>query len=465
MSDTATLEAVAKAVHDLSDAVIDMKSGMVSEETVARIAQDVLERQREAAAALNEKRGVTPEDVDQHSPRSFTARFKGAALLEEVLDRQPDKVAYLLGRPEADVRHFQEASDSLVLLAAMKGVDPRETSYYADEFVPAMRAAMDTATSAEGQEWVPKNLSSDLIRRVNLDLQVVALFPSIQMPTQPFDIPGMAVSRQRGGYAAEQTADSGQTKFKVLTAGTRKITLTAKKFAARMLTSKELEEDSFLAILPFMQSEIVDFLTADMEDAVINGDTTGTHQDSDTTASDDPRKYWDGLRVQAQSGAKTDASNAALTLAMLRTNRLKMGKYGTRPSNLAHIVGMQNYIHLLSDANFITMDKYGVNATVLSGELGKADGSPVIVSEYVRADLNASGVYDGSTTNRSVALSVYTPGYMTGIRRGLTVETLRELYAESDQDLVLASHRRAFAERYTRATELCVAAHYNTKTT
>jgi len=49
-----------------------------------------------------------------------------------------------------------------------------------------------------------------------------------------------------------------------------------------------------------------------------------------------------------------------------------------------------------------TVDKYGQFATVLNGELGKIDGIPVIVSEKIRENLNASGVYDGTTTTKTL---------------------------------------------------------------
>jgi hypothetical protein len=132
-----------------------------------------------------------------------------------------------------------------------------------------------------------------------------------------------------------------------------------------------------------------------------------------------------------------------------------------RSDQLVHIVGMGSYLNLLSDTNVQTVDKYGPNATILTGELGKIDGAPIIVSEYVRADLNATGVYDGVTTNRSAAISINRRGFFVGERRGMTVQVLRELYAEFDQDAVLCSVRKAFEPRFPAATEPIVAVTYN----
>ena len=130
------------------------------------------------------------------------------------------------------------------------------------------------------------------------------------------------------------------------------------------------------------------------------------------------RTVWNGLRFLSQAAQKTDAANAVLTAAMLRTNRSKMGKYGARSDQLAHIIGVKSYVSLLADVNVLTIDKYGPNAPILTGELAKVDGVPIVLSEYVRQDLNATGVFDNVTTNRSLALTVNRRGFLLGQRRG-----------------------------------------------
>ena len=283
------------------------------------------------------------------------------------------------------------------------------------------------------------------------------------MPSPTFDIPRVAVSRQRTGTKAEEVADTGQGKFAVITPATRKITLTAKKLGVRVIVSREEEEDAIIAMVPFISQEIVDYLSADIEDAIINGDDVAAHQDSDVTDYTDPqdvRTVWTGLRFLSQAAQKTDAANAVLTAAMLRTNRSKMGKYGARSDQLAHIIGVKSYVSLLADVNVLTIDKYGPNAPSLTGEPAKVDGVPIVLSEYVRQDLNATGVFDNVTTNRSLALTVNRRGFLLGQRRGITLQVLRELYAESDQDAIVASLRKAFAARFP-TTEGIVAMTYN----
>jgi HK97 family phage major capsid protein len=459
------------AVSSLADRV---RRSVLSEGDVESIVQDLLSGQRRVAQ--NARRGYQPGDYDESfgavdtpgtifelgAPDRQALAKGGRDRVYEIHGSYPGKVAEALGVKEQAVRDRHAITDTLVLAATYLGKEPQELDYYRDAYEPTIQA-MDSATAAEGLEYVPRELSASLIERVNLELRVASLFPQVQMPSQPFDIPGLAVSRQRTATKAQETADTGQGKFEKRTPATRKITLTAIKFGAEVIVSKEMEEDSLIAVVPMIQSELVDWLSADIEDAIINGDDAAAHQDSDVTDFTDPadpRTAWNGLRFLTQAAQKTDASNAVLTSAMLRTNRSKMGKYGVRADQLAHIIAMRSYINLLSDANVQTLEKYGPNATILSGELGRIDGAPIVVSEFVRQDLNASGVHDGVTTTRTIALTVNRAGFLVGQRRGVTVQVLRELYAESDQDAIIASLRKAFMPRFP-TTEGIVALTFN----
>jgi len=474
--DKQALEELKRSVNTLADRV---ERGVLTEGDVEQIAQDVMNGSRRVRPP---RRGYSPPDMNEpgfagDSAEAFapnTILDVGSADREqlarpgrdrtlELQQAYPARVAEALGVPEKVVRQRQVATDLLVMAGAYLGRAAFELDYFASTYSPLVQA-MDSTTAGEGDEFVPNLLSGDLIERVNLQLKVVALFPAVNMPSQPFDIPGFAVARQRTGSHAEQTGDTGQTKFKVITPASRKISLDAKKLAVRAITSKELEEDSLIAMLPFMREELIDFLAADLEDAIVNGDTAGTHMDADVVAADDPRKIYDGLRKRTQAGQKTDLSNAAPTVAnSLRVNRKKMAKYGVDPAEIAHVMSISSYMQLLGDLNVLTLDKYGAQASILRGELGSVDGSPLVVSEYVRQDLNASGVQDGVTTNRSLILTVNRRGFLTGQRRALTVEVLRELYSESDQDAIVASMRRAFTARFP-TTEGVVALTFNVLT-
>jgi HK97 family phage major capsid protein len=469
------LDDLKTSVATLTEAVANRDKGTVDQETVERIAAEVVERQRLATEAQNkaeqERSGYQPENDEDGLPamqrrgKAMSTRDK----LDHLLVRSASRGAAVFGKDVETVKRFHEASDNLqVLGAVLKNAagpdgdfDVRETDYYREEFKPALRA-VSAGGVATGAEYVPTLLSASLIDRINLQLRVAALFAQIDMPSNPYKLPALAVSRVRTGVLAEATADTGQAKAKAITAGTRNVQLSAVKFAARMLVSREAEEDSIVPILPWMLAELVDYSAADIEDAIINGDVTGPHQDTDTTTADDPRKFWNGLRKLTQAAAKADGGAANLSVALLRANRKNMGKYGINPGDLAHVLSINSYIQLLSDTSVMTLEKYGPAATILTGELGKADGVPLIVSEYQRTDLDATGVNSavGGNNIKTAALTVNKRGFLQGQRRAMTVEVFRELYAESDQDLLMCSQRKAFQSLYP-TSELTSSLTYN----
>jgi HK97 family phage major capsid protein len=456
-----------QAVTDLIDAVD--AAGRDPDRTATAV-RDFVRRQRSLGPG-GSRRSFDLNDIGRGQPRpprvgDDLPQLSGVERLRAIMERDPAEVADSLGRQVSDVAELQRAGDDVALLAAYlapQKIDVRDTRYYREAYLPRLRA-MDTSTTAEGKEFVPTELSGALVERIALQLLVANIFPSVDMPTNPFEIPGFSVSRVRGGAHTEQTADTGQTKIKKITPASRKITLTAAKFATEVILSKELEEDSLIPMLGFLRQEIADYLAADVEDTIINGDTTASHMDSDVTAADDPRKNWVGLRKTALAACKTDAANAALTSAMLRLNRKNMKKYGARADQLVHVISIASMLDLLADPLLQTVDKYGPQATILTGEIGKVDGVAVVISEYVRQDLNATGVFDNTTTNRTVAITVNKQGFLNGVRRAPRIQLLTELYAESDQDALIITNRRAFAPRFPAASEQIVALHYNVKT-
>jgi HK97 family phage major capsid protein len=456
---TVALDELKTSVHALTEAVEGYKKDSVDRSTVENIVTDLLEKQAQADEKAP-RRSVTPSDTVVEALGKT-----GVARLEALHSTPARAIAPLVRESREDIERFQKAGDELLMISAIKGVKPAETSYYEESFRPTIGAALNTDNANEGADWVPTGLSPSLIDRVELQLKVLALFADQPMPTNPFVLPGRSVSRVKLARGVQNDADTGQTGVKKIQIATRKVTMTAKKFWGEALVSKEAEEDAIVAMLPLMEDELTRYLLFDLEDTAINGDTAAAQ---DTAAgfyaSDDPLRNWDGLRKIALAGAKTDFANAKLTVSGLRGNRKVMGKYGVDPAELAHILSINEYIDILDDTSVLTLEKYGPQATILKGELGSVDSVPLIVSEKMHVDLNATGIYDNVTTNRTEAITVYRPGFRTGSRRGLTLEILRELYSEYDQDAVKISVRRAFAPVQPAATEKIVAITYNVKT-
>ena len=316
--------------------------------------------------------------------------------------------------------------------------------------------AMDTGTALEGGNWVPTLFSGAFIDDVRLQLKVAALFPRITIPmgTGSFDVPTQG-ARQEAYLIGESTSDTS-TKIQARTMASTKITFTPIKHALRMLFSDEMTEDSAVAIMPLVQSELAAALANAEEIACINGATAATHFDAGVTAANDIRKSWDGLRAAVGTQTSTTApngnANKAATGTLWTTGdmnevRKEMGKYGVNPSDLAWITSINGYINMLAVAEVQTMDKYGSNATILSGELAKHNGIPVVVSEHVSAGLGATGNVDGVTTTKTIGLLANRNSFWFADKGTPRSDSERDI--DTQQTRVVVSRRLHFKELYT----------------
>jgi HK97 family phage major capsid protein len=456
---TAALDELKGSVATLTEAVEGYRKDAVDRSTVENIVTDLLAAQAKADEKAP-RRSVAPSDTVAEALGK-----NGVDRLAALHSTPSGAIAPLVRESKEEIERFQKAGDHLLMISAIRDCKPSETRYYEENYRPLIGAALNPDNAGEGSDWVPTMLSPDLIDRVELQLKVLALFQEQPMPSNPFVLPGRSVSRVKLGKGVQNDDDTGQTAVKKIQIATRKVTMTAAKFWGEALVSKEAEEDAIIAMLPIMEDELTRYLLFDLEDTAINGDTAAAQDTAGGFyAADDPLKNWDGLRKLALAGAKADFANAKLTVSGLRANRKLMGKYGVNPADIAHILSINEYIDILDDSSVLTLEKYGPQATILKGELGSVDSVPLIVSEKMHVDLNATGVFDNVTTNRTEAITVYRPGFRTGTRRGLTLEILRELYSEFDQDAVKISLRRAFTPVQPAATEKIVAIQYNVKT-
>ncbi len=383
--------------------------------------------------------------------------------LQDAIDKQPvgrrfegnlDDAGFN-SRDKGIAAEVARKHDECYTLARILGVNPTSTKHYQRYFGEGgeLAKAMDTTTATSGGNWTWTGYSSELIQRVMLELKVAALHPSVDMPTDPYKIPKR--TSMSTAYLGVQNTDTTASN-----PGTGMLTLDAQSLRVHVPASYELEEDSIVPLLAGIQDDIVLALAYGLEDAVINGDTTASHQDADVTDAIDVRKAWKGYRKLALSGSKKDLGTFNIT--NLRGIRKAMGKYGVNPNQLAWVVSMSAYMSMLGLTEVITMEKYGANATVLTGELARLDNIPIVVSECVRQDLNASGVYDGTTTDNTIALLVRRDGFVIGNRREVMLEQDRNI--KSGTIDMVASMRKAFADRYDATTEPIVGLGYNITT-
>lgn len=348
------------------------------------------------------------------------------------------------------------ATESQDSVGVVKGM--LDHYYGKNELAPRIKAFGSTIATA-GDEWVPTIISSQFVEEYQLARVIEDKFQEIPMASNPYQLPIQSgVTKAR--LVAENTAMT-DANF-----NTGVIEFSAKKFAEYYIMPEELNEDSIVPIYGIAKSEVMEAQRRAVEAAILNGDDDGTHIDSDTQAAgaNVAEKAWKGLRRQGlantANGGTTDFGNAIVSEANLSTQRQRMGKFGVNPKELLWIIDPVVLQQMLRLPSVVTMEKYGSLATVITGELARYQGIPIIVSEYMRSDLNATGVYDGVTVNRTALLLVNMRRWWVGMRRPIRLKVMEDL-PNQDRWLMASYQRKDFKGFAQSATEVSVSYGYN----
>ena len=435
--------------------VVEKRLGKESSE-----GKEVVDRLVEAMGALTDKLG-------EQSPRRGEPEVEDARRGElPQSDGNPDAVNAMVRETAYTDEHkrLHRINDDLLIarhIMESSKRDVRTTKMY-ERYMNELRVLKSVSTAANSMgPWVPTEFSSSLHEQVRYALRVAALHTRIDMPQDPFKLPIEGADAVCYIVNELGDADAHLTSSNLLTASfsgandpaPTVMTLTTTKLGSRVTFSAEAEEESIIAVMPYMRNKIVYAMVDAEENATVNGDTTSTHQDSDVTSSADARKAWKGYRKHAPSGAKVDNAGTNIKLAKLRDVRKAMGVYGYDPTNLAYVVGPAGAIKMLqvedpmsatNPSPVLTLDKLGPGATIFSGQIASIDGSPIIVSKHIREDLDENGVKLASgTTGRTIVLCVNRPAFVYGDRRAMKVESERLIV--SDQVQMVTMRRLTFS--------------------
>lgn len=407
---------------------------------------------------------------EENTEKKACAKW-GVKSLNELMDinTADSRFSYIDKADKAVVKSLKEASDIAVMCAQYFGIAPSKTKAYTDHVVPTLKV-LGIASGEQGANWVPTMISSSYLDEYNLERKVSGLFQEIKMPSNPYDFPVLsngAIATILGQRAQKSTKDEFTSSA---------IRLQATKISNQYELPEELNEDSAVNVMQVIRQELIEGQEKALEIAILEGDTAVVHQHSNTQipggagapAADSAERLFDGLRKRALAGSlKKDAGAAKLNEGHLSDARALMGKFGVNPAELAIIAGPKAYNQMLQLDDVRTLEQYGPQAPVLSGELAKYEGMPVIVSEYLREDTDATGI-NGATALNNVKLSVIIVNrkrFMLGTRRPVQVKVENYRTSFDVWDMVSFS-RRAFngvlkADGSNASSEKSVALIYN----
>ena len=324
------------------------------------------------------------------------------------------------------------------------------------------RAFYDQAGS--GAEFIPDQFRAELYETFQVPRNLRALMPVVEMQNNTMIIPRMG----RGGrpYIKGQVSSDNPANYQASTVLTESKTIAVKGFATRYLVDDGAAEDSSLALLPILTRSIASDLEDSWEDCWINGDASGTLGDAlgswnirsrwgaaGLGGADDHRKAFDGLRQRSFAAATQAAGTAALATTSEILGRISsMAELGV--GNLYIVASPEAMIkHLMGNSDLLTIDKFGPNASLVSGSVASIFGHPVMMSRFISADLAASGKYAGGGNSQTGILFYNAASFAQYQKRGVTVETDKNIGSGSIE--IVATMRNVVASADAANTKNC----------
>ena len=291
-------------------------------------------------------------------------------------------------------------------------------------------------TAGSGAEWIPDTWSQQLYEEYYTPAGIDALFNVVDIPG-PIVVPSITdVIRP---YLKGKVTSDDPAQYTASTPTTANTTIEPVGFAARVLIDDAAAEDSIVPLLPEIQRRLSRALRDGYEDAMVNGDSTATHEDaiaswnarsrwgaSGLGGASDHRRSFKGFRRVAVDRSATVDQNAGQTIAKVMEELL--GGLGERGSMDAVILVSPEvfFKKMLTDTNVLTVDKLGPNATLLRGQLAAISGVPVVMTRWLTADMATTGLYTGSGAKSGV-LAVSREEFTHYQRRASLVELDKDI--------------------------------------
>lgn len=392
----------------------------VSEPQVAELVKETGEAIVKEADAADQQMLVKGDSNTSYTPKESAE----VAELKAQMSKYQDEINAL----QRSKMHYQEQSRkeqfsdkemaNAVLVAKL--LNKR------DVFDTKFGARMKAVTSVD---QFLSNFSSNIYTEMEQQLVVAPMFNRMAVDAKTFRVPVADedtdgdVAQFASGTFATGIADA--TRVPTSNQNTiSSVDFTPHKFMATTHLAKDEEEDTVLPLLDFLRAAATRRLARAIDKAILRG--TGalsgfTAQPTNAiTAGTGYASVIEGITnltgdVGAALTVDTGSANDKADPSDIAAARTKLGKYGLQLGNdLVYITSIEGYNNLVTTSDFQTVDKFGPNATYLTGSVGAVYGIPIAISEFMD---------NVGTENNDIGALVYKPGFMIAERRGIEIES------------------------------------------
>ena len=333
---------------------------------------------------------------------------------EEIAALQRSKMHYQ-EQSRAEQFSEKEMANAVILSKMLNRRDPYDTKF---------GARMKAVTSVD---QFLSNFSQNIYTEMEQQLVVAPMFQRMAVDAKTFRVP-VADEDTDGDVAmfASGTFATGIAESTRVPASNQNtisaVEFTPHKFMASTHLAKDEEEDTVLPLLDFLRAAATRRLARAIDKSILRGTgalTGFTASPTNTiTAGTGYASVIEGLTNLASDASlsvATGSGNDKADPTDIAAARTSLGKYGLQLGNdLVFITSIEGYNNLVTTSDFQTVDKFGPNATYLTGSVGAVYGIPIAISEFM------DNV--GSTGNH-LGILVYKPGFMIAERRGIEIES------------------------------------------
>lgn len=454
--DLSTPKAARKALHDLRAEQKRLKSANRNlTENIDKKTTD-LKRIQKRLSELENVGGVrttmgSDAAMNKYMRPDGTMRLRGEATRNKAF-----MPGLLEDAPVCDWQeHLQKSIDDYTLVKTLSssGSAPKSLAKVRDivHQAPVQVQRIFADSSGIGAEWIPDEMLPTLERNLTALRRVAGAFDTMTLPNSTTLLPYLTTGFRPYIKAAATADDPAQYTSSSMTTEQRVITATG--FAVRAQVADDAEEDSIIAVLPTVRAELAQAIVDGEEDAIINGDT-GTHQDTALASWDirgrwgssglggsaDHRRAWVGLRARAYDVSNT-LNRATFDADTLLADRATLDSPHGVEGSLILITSPEAYFSkLLAMDQVQTMDVFP-QPTIVSGQLGQVYGMPIIISEFLSADLQSTGLFTTTGGSTSSMILVNRDRFKLGQLRGATIEV--------DKDITRGVHQMVSTVRET----------------
>lgn len=334
---------------------------------------------------------------------------------DEIKALQTSKMVYAENSRTTSQFSEKEMANAVLLAKMLNKRDVFDTKY---------GSRMKAITSVDS---FLSNFSSNIYGEMEQQLVIAPMFERIAVDAKTFRVPVADedtdgdVAMFKSGTYATGIADTTN----VPTSNQNSISsvdFTPHKFMATTHLAKDEEEDTVLPLIDFLRAAATRRLARAIDKSILRGTGALTgftaSPTNSITAGTGYASVIEGITnltgdasLEISTGSNTDKVDPSDIAAA----RAQMGKYGLQMGNdLVYVTSIEGYNNLVTTSDFRTVDKFGPNATYLTGSVGAVYGIPLVISEFLD---------NVGTEGNHLGVLLYKPGFLIAERRGIEIES------------------------------------------